>query len=98
MYIKEIVIDGFKSYSTRTIIKDFDPQFNAITGLNGSGKSSLLRIMAGIDKDYLGEIHQSPGYSIGLLEQEPKLDDSKTVIEIVREGAQKHVDIFASFF
>jgi structural maintenance of chromosome 2 len=42
MYIKEIVIDGFKSYSTRTIIKDFDPQFNAITGLNGSGKSNIL--------------------------------------------------------
>jgi len=42
MYLKEIVIDGFKSYSTRTIIKDFDPQFNAITGLNGSGKSNIL--------------------------------------------------------
>jgi sulfate-transporting ATPase len=68
-----------------------------VLGLNGSGKSSLLRIMAGIDKDYLGEIHQSPGYSIGLLEQEPKLDENKTVIEIVREGAQKHVDILNEF-
>ena len=68
-----------------------------VLGLNGSGKSSLLRIMAGIDKDYLGEIAQSPGYSIGLLEQEPQLDESKTVIEIVREGAQKHVDILNEF-
>ncbi len=68
-----------------------------VLGLNGSGKSSLLRIMAGIDKDYLGEIAQSPGYSIGLLEQEPHLDESKTVIEIVREGAQKHVDILNEF-
>jgi ATP-binding cassette ChvD family protein len=53
--------------------------------------------MAGLDKDYLGEIHQSPGYSIGLLEQEPNLDETKTVIEIVREGAQKHVDILNEF-
>ncbi len=68
-----------------------------VLGLNGSGKSSLLRIMAGIDKDYLGEIHQSPGYSIGLLEQEPKLDENKTVLEVVREGAQKHVDILNEF-
>lgn len=68
-----------------------------VLGLNGSGKSSLLRIMAGIDKDYLGEIHQSPGYTIGLLEQEPNLDENKTVIEVVREGAQKHVDILNEF-
>lgn len=68
-----------------------------VLGLNGSGKSSLLRIMAGIDKDYLGEIHQSPGYSIGLLEQEPKLDETKTVLEVVREGAQKHVDILNEY-
>ena len=64
-----------------------------VLGLNGSGKSSLLRIIAGMDKDYIGEIHQSPGYSIGMLEQEPKLDENKTVIEIVREGVQKYVDI-----
>lgn len=68
-----------------------------VLGLNGSGKSTLLRIMAGIDKDYIGEIHQSPGYSIGMLEQEPKLDENKTVIEIVREGAQKHVDVLNEF-
>lgn len=68
-----------------------------VLGLNGSGKSSLLRIMAGMDKDYIGEIHQSPGYSIGMLEQEPKLDESKTVIEIVREGVQKYVDILNEY-
>jgi sulfate-transporting ATPase len=68
-----------------------------VLGLNGSGKSTLLRIMAGVDKDYIGEIHQSPGYSIGMLEQEPKLDETKTVIEIVREGAQKHVDVLNEF-
>lgn len=68
-----------------------------VLGLNGSGKSTLLRIMAGMDKDYLGEIHQSPGYTIGMLEQEPKLDESKTVIEIVREGAQKHVAVLTEF-
>ncbi|MBA2612597.1 MAG: energy-dependent translational throttle protein EttA [Bacteroidetes bacterium] len=68
-----------------------------VLGLNGSGKSSLLRIIAGMDKDYIGEIHQSPGYSVGMLEQEPKLDETKTVIEIVREGVQKYVDILNEF-
>jgi len=68
-----------------------------VLGLNGSGKSTLLRIMAGMDKDYLGEIHQSPGYSVGMLEQEPKLDDNKTCIEVVREGVKKHTDILAEY-
>lgn len=68
-----------------------------VLGLNGSGKSSLLRIMAGIDKDYIGEIHQSPGYSIGMLEQEPKLDETKTVIDIVREGVKQYTDILNEF-
>ncbi len=68
-----------------------------VLGLNGSGKSSLLRIIAGIDKDYIGEVHFSPGYRVGLLEQEPKLDDSKTVIQIVREGVQPLVDILNEY-
>jgi energy-dependent translational throttle protein EttA len=68
-----------------------------VLGLNGSGKSSLLRIIAGMDKDYIGEVHQSPGYSIGMLEQEPQLDETKTVIEIVREGVQKYVDILNEY-
>lgn len=57
-----------------------------VLGLNGSGKSTLLRIMAGVDKDYIGEIAISKGYSVGLLEQEPKLDDNKTVIEVIKEA------------
>lgn len=68
-----------------------------VLGLNGSGKSSLLRIIAGMDKDYIGEIHFSPGYRVGILEQEPKLDDSKTVIEVVREGVQHLVDILNEY-
>ncbi len=68
-----------------------------VLGLNGSGKSTLLRIIAGLDKDYIGEIHRSPGYSFGILEQEPKLDESKTVIEIVREGVQQFTSILQEF-
>lgn len=68
-----------------------------VLGLNGSGKSTLLRIIAGMDKDYIGDIHFSPGYSIGMLEQEPKLDENKTVIEVVREGVQKFVDILNEY-
>ena len=68
-----------------------------IIGLNGSGKSSLLKIIAGIDKDYQGEVVFSPGYSVGYLEQDPKLDPSKTVIEVVREGVQPIMDLLAEY-
>ncbi|RME14536.1 MAG: ATP-binding cassette domain-containing protein, partial [Bacteroidetes bacterium] len=68
-----------------------------VLGLNGAGKSTLLRIIAGIDKDYIGEIHFSPGYTIGLLEQEPKLDENKTVLEIVKEGVQEYVNILKEY-
>src|SRR5258706_89352 len=68
-----------------------------VLGLNGSGKSTLLRIMAGVDKDYIGEIAMSKGYTVGLLEQEPKLDEGKTVIEVVRESVQPIVDMLARF-
>ncbi len=68
-----------------------------IIGLNGSGKSSLLKIIAGIDKDYQGEVVFSPGYSVGYLEQEPRLDPAKTVIEVVREGVQPIMDLMAEF-
>ena len=68
-----------------------------IIGLNGSGKSSLLKIIAGIDKDYQGEVVFSPGYSVGYLEQEPKLDPAKTVIEVVREGVQPVMDLLKEF-
>ena len=68
-----------------------------IIGLNGSGKSSLLKIIAGIDKSYQGEVVFSPGYTVGYLEQEPKLDPEKTVIEVVREGVQPIMDMLAEF-
>ncbi|MBD5175012.1 MAG: energy-dependent translational throttle protein EttA [Bacteroidales bacterium] len=68
-----------------------------IIGLNGSGKSSLLKIIAGIDKDYRGEVVWAPGYTVGYLEQEPKLDPEKTVIEVVREGVQPIMDLLAEF-
>ncbi len=68
-----------------------------IIGLNGSGKSSLLKIIAGIDKNYQGEVVFSPGYSVGYLEQDPKLDPNKTVIEVVREGVQPIMDMLADF-
>ncbi len=68
-----------------------------ILGLNGSGKSTLMRIIAGRDKEYDGEVHLSPGYTIGHLEQEPELDESKTVIEIVREGVQPIMDLLKEY-
>jgi ATP-binding cassette ChvD family protein len=68
-----------------------------IIGLNGSGKSSLLKIIAGIDKDYQGEVVFAPGYSVGYLEQEPKLDPTKTVIEVVREGVQPVMDLLKEY-
>jgi ATP-binding cassette ChvD family protein len=68
-----------------------------VLGLNGSGKSSLLKIIAGIDKDYQGEVVFSPGYSVGYLEQEPQLDPTKTVREIVEEGVQEVVDLLKEF-
>ena len=68
-----------------------------IIGLNGSGKSSLLKIIAGLDKSYQGEVVFSPGYSVGFLEQDPQLDPDKTVIEVVREGVQPIMDLLAEF-
>ena len=68
-----------------------------IIGLNGSGKSSLLKIIAGIDKSYQGEVVFSPGYSVGYLEQEPQLDPEKTVVEVVREGVQPFMDMLKEF-
>ncbi|MBQ1408352.1 MAG: energy-dependent translational throttle protein EttA [Bacteroidales bacterium] len=82
---------------SRQILKDIYLSFFygakiGIIGLNGSGKSSLLKIIAGVDKDYQGEVVFSPGYSVGYLEQEPQLDDTKTVKEVVQEGVQEIVD------
>ncbi len=68
-----------------------------VLGLNGSGKSTLLRIIAGVDKDYLGEITFSKGYSVGLLDQEPQLEQGKTVKEVVEEGRREVIDLLREF-
>lgn len=87
---------------SRQILKDIYLSFYygakiGIIGLNGSGKSSLLKIIAGVDKSHQGEVHFSPGYSIGYLEQEPQLDESKTVKEIVLEGVKEVADLIAEY-
>ncbi len=68
-----------------------------IIGLNGSGKSTLLKIIAGIEKEYQGDVVSDKNFSVGYLEQDPKLDDNKTVIEIVREGVQPIMDLLAEY-
>lgn len=68
-----------------------------ILGLNGAGKSTLMKIIAGLDKQYQGEVVFAPGYTVGYLEQDPKLDPDKTVIEIVREGVKPTMDLLAEF-
>ena len=68
-----------------------------VLGLNGSGKSSLLKIIAGVDPNYTGEITRSKGYSVGLLEQEPQLDPNKTVKEVVEEGKKELVALLKGY-
>lgn len=93
-----------KTYSStnKTVLKDIYLSFFygakiGILGLNGSGKSSLLKIIAGADKNYQGDVVFAPGYTVGYLEQEPQLDENKTVIEIVKEGAAEIVAILDEF-
>ena len=89
-------------YDKKPVIKDISLSFFygakiGVLGLNGSGKSSLLKIMAGVDKEYNGQIVTSPGYSVGYLEQEPSLDPERTVREIVQEAVQETVNLLAQF-
>jgi ATP-binding cassette ChvD family protein len=91
-----------KYYDTKPILKDIYLSYFygakiGVLGLNGSGKSSLLKILGGIDKNFNGETAVSPGFTIGLLEQEPKLDDNKTVKDIVEEGVQEIVDVLKEY-
>lgn len=93
-----------KTYSqnNKTVLKDIYLSFFygakiGILGLNGSGKSTLLKIIAGVEKNYQGEVAFSPGYTVGYLEQEPQLDEGKTVMEIVKEGAREIVDILDEY-
>lgn len=91
-----------KQYDKKVVLKNIYISYFygakiGVIGLNGSGKSSLLKIFAGVDKDFIGETHLSPGYTIGYLEQEPLLDCNKTVKEVVEEGAQEAVNLVKEF-
>ena len=88
--------------SNKMILRDISLGFYygakiGVLGLNGAGKSTLLRIMAGIDNEYIGEISAAKGYTVGFLEQEPKLDETKTVIEVVKEAVAPIVEMLARF-
>ena len=91
-----------KYYDKKAVLKDiylsyFHGAKIGVIGLNGSGKSSLLRILAGVDKEFNGEAVISPGYTVGYLEQEPLIDDARTVREIVEEAVQETVDLLKEF-
>ncbi|ORJ54277.1 energy-dependent translational throttle protein EttA [Geothermobacter hydrogeniphilus] len=91
-----------KNYNRQPVIKDISLSYFygakiGVLGLNGSGKSTLLRIMAGVDTEFNGEAVLSAGYTVGYLEQEPQLDESKTVREVVQEGVQETVDLLKEF-
>ena len=91
-----------KYYEKKPVLKDISLSYFygakiGVIGLNGSGKSSLLRILAGKDKEFNGETVLSPGHTVGILEQEPQLDNNKTVREIVEEGVQEIVDTLKEY-
>ena len=91
-----------KFYDRKPVLKDISLSYFygakiGVLGLNGAGKSSLLRIMAGVDKEFNGEAMISPGYTVGYLEQEPLVDVRKTVREVVEEGVRETVDLLAEF-
>src|SRR6266568_8432733 len=91
-----------KFYDKKPVIKDISLSYFygakiGVLGLNGSGKSSLLRIMAGVEREFNGQAVLSQGYSVGFLEQEPRLDDTKSVRQVVEEGVQETVDLLNEF-
>jgi sulfate-transporting ATPase len=91
-----------RHYDKKPVIKDISLSYFygakiGVLGLNGSGKSSLLRIMAGVDREFNGQAVLSPGYTVGFLEQEPLLDEAKSVREIVEEGVKETVDLLSEF-
>src|SRR5690242_15136168 len=91
-----------KRYDKKTVLKDIYLSYFygakiGVIGLNGSGKSSLLKILAGIDKNFDGQISLAPGHTVGNLEQEPKLDETKTVRQIVEQGLADKVKLVNDF-
>ncbi len=91
-----------KVHGTKQVLKDISLGYFygakiGVIGLNGAGKSTLLRIMAGVEKEFIGEVAISPGYSVGFLEQEPKLDPGKSVLEVVKEGVAATAALLAEF-
>jgi ATP-binding cassette ChvD family protein len=91
-----------RHFARKPVLKDISLSYFygakiGVLGLNGSGKSSLLRILAGVDKEFTGEIALSPGYTVGYLEQEPKLEAGKSVREVVEEGVRETVDLVAEY-
>ncbi|HMB30199.1 MAG TPA: ATP-binding cassette domain-containing protein, partial [Desulfohalobiaceae bacterium] len=91
-----------KYYKGQPVLKDISLSYFygakiGVIGLNGSGKSTLLRIIAGEDQDFEGQAHLSPGYTLGYLEQEPELDETKTIKEVVAEGAQQVFNLLNEF-
>ena len=91
-----------KSYGKKTVLKDISLSYFygakiGVLGLNGSGKSSLLRILAGVDTEFIGQTVLSPGYTVGYLQQEPLVDEDKTVRQVVQEGVQETVDLLKTF-
>jgi len=102
---KKIIYTMYKvsrSHGMKQVLKDVSLSYFygakiGVIGMNGSGKSSLLKILAGLDTDFLGETTLAPGFTIGYLEQEPQLQNGKTVREIVSEGVQEVVDLLAEF-
>src|ERR1051326_3686229 len=91
-----------KYYDKKAVLKDIYLSYFygakiGVLGLNGSGKSSLLRILAGVDKEFLGETVLSPGHTVGFLEQEPQLDNTKPIRESVEEGVQETFDLLKEY-